>query len=113
MHHRWGELDDPDAYLRRSIMNLSRSAVRRRILERRHAWRLERRETAAVESPIDEMWAELGQLSQDQRSVIVLRYDEDFSIDEIAGLLGKPAGTVKSLLHRGIDALKEAIRDQP
>jgi RNA polymerase sigma factor (sigma-70 family) len=59
------------------------------------------------------MWAEIGRLHRDQRAVVVLRYYEDLSIDEIARVLGKPTGTIKSLLHRGLGALKETINDRP
>jgi RNA polymerase sigma factor (sigma-70 family) len=113
VHRRWADLQEPDGYLRRSVVNLSRSAVRRSILERRHAWRFERIEGAAHEPSIDEMWAEIGRLHRDQRAVVVLRYYEDLSIDEIARVLGKPAGTIKSLLHRGVHSLKEMIHDRP
>lgn len=46
----------------------------------------------------------LGAKYQD---VIVLRFYEQKSIEEIAIILGKKVGTVKSLLSRGIDKLKE------
>ena len=112
VHRRWGELDEPDGYLRRAIVNLSRSVQRRAVLERRHAWRFESREGPAHTAAAADLWEELGQLRHDQRAVVVLRFYEDRSIDEIAAILGKPAGTVKSLLHRGLRALKEAIDDQ-
>ncbi len=112
VHRRWNELDEPDGYLRRSIVNLSRSAVRRVILERRHAWRFQRTDGLGHEPLIDEMWAEIGRLHRDQRAVIVLRYYEDLSIAEIARLLGKPTGTIKSLLHRAVTTLKETIHDR-
>lgn len=110
VHRRWSELDEPDGYLRRTIVNLSRSAQRRAILERRHAWRFERTDGAAPEPVIDDIWAEIGRLHRDQRAVIVLRYYEDLSVDEIARVLDKPVGTVKSLIHRGVHTLREAIR---
>lgn len=45
-------------------------------------------------------------LPQSYQDVITLRYFADKKIDEIADILGKPEGTIKSLLHRGIAKLK-------
>jgi len=41
----------------------------------------------------------LKQLSQEHRSVLVLHYLEEFEIQDIAGILTIPRGTVKSRLH--------------
>lgn len=46
------------------------------------------------------------------QDVISLRFYEQKSIKEIAIILGKKEGTVKSLLSRGIDKLKESLRGQ-
>jgi RNA polymerase sigma factor (sigma-70 family) len=113
VHRRWRDLEEPDGYLRRTVVNLSRSAQRRAVLERRHAWRLQHRETESPMTVIDETWAQLGRLPHDQRIVIVLRFYEDRSIDEIADIVDKPVGTVKSLLHRGLRKLKETLHDRP
>ncbi len=45
-------------------------------------------------------------LSLKYQEVIVLRFFEDKPINEIAAILGKPEGTVKSLLHRGLEKLR-------
>jgi DNA-directed RNA polymerase specialized sigma24 family protein len=37
----------------------------------------------------------------------VLRYFEHLSINEVAAILGRPVGTVKSLIHRGLAKLQE------
>ena len=49
----------------------------------------------------------LDRLSLPQREALTLYFLEDLSIDDIAGVLGVPAGTVKSRLHYG----KQAIRN--
>ena len=41
------------------------------------------------------------------RSVLVLRYQEDMSPDEIAGVLNMPVATVKSHLQRSLRLLRE------
>lgn len=43
------------------------------------------------------------------RQVIALRYFEELPVRDIADILGKKEGTVKSLLSRGLDKLKKKI----
>jgi RNA polymerase sigma-70 factor (ECF subfamily) len=51
----------------------------------------------------------LLRLTPEQRFVITLKYFEGLSNDEIAAALGKNTGTVKSLQHRGLEALRRAL----
>ena len=51
-------------------------------------------------------------LDEEFRTVIVLRELQDMSYEEIAGILGIAAGTVKSRLHRGRSALKTLLRER-
>jgi RNA polymerase sigma-70 factor (ECF subfamily) len=55
----------------------------------------------------DDAFARIGELSPDQRAVIVLRYILEYTPGEIAKLLDLPRGTVNSRLRRGLDQLKE------
>lgn len=48
----------------------------------------------------------IKKLGTKYQEVLALRYFEQKSIEEIADILGKKKGTVKSLLSRGIDKLK-------
>jgi len=43
------------------------------------------------------------------RSVVVLRYQEDLSLEEIGAVLGLPAQTVKSRLHRSLEMLRAKL----
>lgn len=43
------------------------------------------------------------------RAAVVLRDVEDFSYSEIAGILGVPAGTVMSRIHRGRALLRQVL----
>jgi RNA polymerase sigma-70 factor (ECF subfamily) len=54
----------------------------------------------------------LEQLEPLHREVIALKYFEGLSLKEIAELLILPLGTVKSRLHNGIHALKEACGER-
>jgi RNA polymerase sigma-70 factor (ECF subfamily) len=49
----------------------------------------------------------LMRLPQKYHTVIVLRYFEHLQINEVAAILGRPVGTVKSLIHRGLAKLQE------
>ncbi|MBL7995299.1 sigma-70 family RNA polymerase sigma factor [bacterium] len=52
----------------------------------------------------------LSQLNARYQSVIVLRFFEEKTLSEIAEILGKPEGTVKSLVHRALEQLKEGMK---
>jgi RNA polymerase sigma-70 factor (ECF subfamily) len=51
----------------------------------------------------------LAVLSAYERSVISLRYEEEFTFEEIAEVLGKPMNTVKSSHRRALARLKEHL----
>ncbi len=54
----------------------------------------------------------LWQLTPDQRLVITLKYFEGLSNEEVAAALGKPIGAVKSLQHRGLEALRRILQTE-
>ncbi len=105
VHSQWSSLDEPAAYLRVVVVNKSRSVQRRQIREHRHL-RSVRATPAALTPEVDETWQQLRSLSADRRAAIVLRFYEDLAVAEIADVMDKPIGTVKSLLHRGMAELK-------
>ena len=51
----------------------------------------------------------LNQLPLPQRSVLLLHFVEDFSLEEIAGITGTPIGTVKSRMHYAKRALRNLL----
>jgi RNA polymerase sigma-70 factor (ECF subfamily) len=53
--------------------------------------------------------AAIGELPPPQRRAVALRFYGDLSLDEIAAATNRPIGTVKSRLHRGLDALREQL----
>jgi RNA polymerase sigma-70 factor (ECF subfamily) len=53
----------------------------------------------------------LNQLPLPQRSVLLLHFVEDFSLEEIAGITGTPIGTVKSRLHYAKRALRKLLEE--
>lgn len=106
---RWTELENPDAYLRTTVVNLSRSVLRRWSRER--AFRSRYRVEVSTSNPdLDDAWKAIRRLPARQRAVVVLRFYEDLPIAAIAELLDMPTGTVKSTLHRAVQNLKEFLR---
>ncbi len=55
------------------------------------------------------VWAAIDRLPEQQRAALVLKFGEDKKIDEIAQILGKSAGAVKLLLHRGVERLRREL----
>jgi RNA polymerase sigma-70 factor (ECF subfamily) len=55
-------------------------------------------------------WA-LGQISPDQRMVVILSDIQGHSYDEIAEITGVAPGTVKSRLHRARARLRDVLQD--
>ena len=53
--------------------------------------------------------AALRHLTEEQRQVILLKFMEDLNNNQVALMLGKTEGAVKSLQHRALRALRRAI----
>ncbi|MEJ5223790.1 MAG: sigma-70 family RNA polymerase sigma factor [Anaerolineales bacterium] len=51
-------------------------------------------------------------LTPDQRQVIYLRYVEGWELDEVAQVIQKPVGAVKSLQHRALAALQKMLNPE-
>jgi RNA polymerase sigma-70 factor (sigma-E family) len=110
-------LRDPDAalaYLRKSVVNRSRSALRRRRTARGYAppRSLEAArpdERAVLAEEHREILAALDRLAPRQREVLVLRYWSGLSEAEIAEALGISRGSVKSTASRALDLLESIM----
>jgi RNA polymerase sigma-70 factor, ECF subfamily len=59
-----------------------------------------------------EVTAALGDLDTSQREVIILRFYEEMSLDEISEITGAPLSTVKSRLYRGLQAMRPQFETQ-
>jgi len=57
-------------------------------------------------TPRTELAAALAALPHDQREVVLMRFVDDMSLDEIAQALSVPTGTIKSRLHRALETLR-------
>jgi RNA polymerase sigma-70 factor (sigma-E family) len=106
MHQLSESPQNPDAYLRTTVANLSRSHLRRLRLERRLP---PRDRVSSTDPEIDETWEAVCRLPFRQRAVLALRFYEDLSEADIARVLRCRPGTVKSSLHRGLSRLREEL----
>ena len=52
------------------------------------------------------IWAQVAMLPRNQSEVVTLKYLDQLSHEEIAGIVGCPVGTVKSRLHHALKRLK-------
>ena len=107
MYKRWGRAENPEAYLRTTLVN------------RCHNWR-RRSQVRDAKLPLvagsttvdfrsDDLADAVAALPYRQRAVIVLRYYGDLSEAEISAALGCRNGTVKSLAARALARLERVI----
>jgi RNA polymerase sigma-70 factor (sigma-E family) len=113
----WRRIRDYDAapaYLRRAVVNLARSSLSRRRLERRvNALSVARTPPASEDVPRDPaVAAAVAALPPRQRAAVVLRYYADLSEAEIAAALGCAPGTVKSQLSKARTTLAARLSEE-
>jgi len=66
---------------------------------------------AILSADINVVKKSIEKLKKEHQDIIIWHYLEDMPIADIAELLGKPAGTVRVELHRGLKALKGIIQE--
>lgn len=112
---RWERIrtvEDPDAYVRRILVNAHTSWWRR--FRRRESPVAEVRLGAAPDPEVEEqdrVWRACLRLPVDQRVAVVLRYYEQCDYEEIAALTGVREGTVRSRVSRGLAVLRDDLED--
>ena len=116
---RLAHLRAPEAfypYLRRTVVNLSKNHFRHRAVERAYLARAQLDpQVDPVESGVvtrESMRRALLTLPARQRAAVVLRYFEDLPEDQIAEILGCRPGTARSLVSRGVAALRGSTEVQ-
>jgi RNA polymerase sigma-70 factor (sigma-E family) len=119
VHGRWRTLRDPDraaAYLRQSVVNRSRSALRHRgVVERYAARQAAPPDAEPADHPLlaadrrARVLDALRALPTRQREVLALRHYLELSEAEIAETLGISRGSVKAHASRGSAALRTAL----
>ncbi len=100
------DLTNPAGYLRTTVVNLARDVLRRAETARRI--RAER-PVPLGEPILDETWEIVRALPERYRTALALRFYEDLPERQIAELMGVRPGTVKSLIHRGLDKVRKEL----
>ncbi|MEJ2325614.1 MAG: sigma-70 family RNA polymerase sigma factor [Anaerolineales bacterium] len=72
--------------------------------------RLNPSKAAELSEQRDYLHTQIENLPDSYRMMIVLRYQQGFSYEEIAEILGVPMGTVKTGIHRARKQLREALQ---
>ena len=108
-----GSLRDPAAFgawFDRIVVNACRDRIRRN--RRVRFVELPAEDDRPVGDPFkalldrDEILSLITRLSPDERAVVVLHYWADLPLTEVAVRLGWPVGTVKTRLHRALEAMR-------
>jgi len=105
------------AWLRRIAVNTALTALQVTRTQNRVALDAELREEASLDQAIEQnelilqMQKEIAGLPEEQRTVFVLRTQQEMSYEEIAAALNLSLGTVMSRLSRARSRLKESLRE--
>jgi RNA polymerase sigma-70 factor (ECF subfamily) len=106
---------DFQAWFDRILVNVCRDRMRRRRVVRFIPMAYEHGERPSGDPFAqliagDELLRAMETLDADLRTVIVLRYWADLTVDEIARRSGWRSGTVKSRLHRALSQMKQRLQ---
>lgn len=119
VHTARARVREPDkllAYLRQTVVNLSRSTLRRRLIGLRLLPKPLPDAASAEEGAYDVLERDaliqaLRGLQRRQREVLVLRYYADLTEAQVAAALGVSIGSVKAYGSRGIEALRARMEE--
>jgi RNA polymerase sigma-70 factor (ECF subfamily) len=111
------QIESFDAWMDRILVNTCRERLRRKRVVREVALTVnaepEAHDDFAALLARDSIGRAFLALTIEQRTVVVLRYWQDLSLEQIGQRLRWPLGTVKSRLHYAIAALRERLeRDE-
>ena len=112
---RYRDLRDADhfeAYLRRTVVNLSKNHYRASARARTFQAGQRPDDPTSEDDPNDDMRVALMRLPERQRAAVALRYLEDLSEQQAADAMDTTVPALKSLTHRGIKALREQMEGE-
>lgn len=104
-------VNNDEAYLRVTLINLVRGGARRRFRAERvaHLFNHEAREAAEGSDSGNDLADVVAKLPLRQRAAVVLKYYDGRTEAEIARIIGCRPGTVKSLLSRALHELRRVV----
>jgi RNA polymerase sigma factor (sigma-70 family) len=106
---KFEQVHHPAAYLRTTLVRMSATAHRR--TERRAGLLPKLYEDKVLDASTTELFDVLGLLPYQQRAALTLRYWCGLDTQEIADALGCRSGTVKSSISRGLQRLRNELKD--
>lgn len=109
LYERFGEVDNPPGFLRTVAVRLGLRWLDRHDMERQRLAVAGASLQHVGEPELDETWEALGRLRPERRAVLVLRFYEDLTHEQVAELLGCSAGTVRSRARRALADLKKEL----
>lgn len=107
---RVSQMASPGGWLHRVAINLANSRFRRQLAERRAVQRLAAAGATTFEVDSAEVVAvrqAVAALPPRMRTVLVLRYFADYSVDQVAEVTGLSPGSVRVVTSRAIKQLRE------
>lgn len=102
-------IDNPPAYLRRSVVNGCHSWGRRQTMRADRERRIRPEPVPGADATFDHLWDSLQSLPHRQRAAVVMRFYDDLSDREIAAALDCREATVRTTIHRALRALRREI----
>ncbi len=111
VYARWPVLREPRPYIFRVVTNLAREAWRRSARERDTLMLIDVGQPFLATGTELEILDAIRRLPKVQRDVVLLHYYADLTVNEIASVVRRPAGTVKSRLFDARQVLAKTLKD--
>ena len=100
-------------WMTRIVINCSKTYIAKRkrveIIEPAELDLLEGTSAANIEEELD-LWQALCSLEDKYKTVLILRFYQDYSVRQIAAILECPEGTIKTHIRRGLHALRIQLK---
>lgn len=101
------------SWLTRILINVAIAILNKRnktvLIEQTDLEKIEDPNQPKVEEQMDLLQV-LGELDDKYKTVLLLRYYQDYQVKQIAEMLNCPEGTVKTNIRRGLKVLKNALK---
>jgi RNA polymerase sigma-70 factor, ECF subfamily len=110
------KLKDPNyfsTWITRILINCSKTYISKRknieLVEPADIENLRSVSHSNIEEHLD-LWKTLYQLDEKYKTVLLLRFYQDYSVSQIAAILQYPEGTVKTHIRRGLHTLRQQLK---
>lgn len=110
------KLNDPkyfSTWITRILINCSKTYISKQknieLVEPANIENLKSVSHSNIEEHLD-LWKALFQLNEKYKTVLILRFYQDYSVSQIADILQCPEGTVKTNIRRGLQTLRQQLK---